>query len=1253
VFLVKDERGKLMMSQRVFLFASLAVMSVLIATAQTGSGRVQGSVKDASGAPIAGATITIANTATAVENTTKTNETGLFVFPPVVPGNYTITEQAQGMETWKGSFLLQVGQTAEISSVLKVGAVTTQVTVTGEVAPLVSTSDATLSRDLEEARMEQLPMDYRTISTLILQDSPGLFQGQDSGQINGGPSNPIVYGLRDAVEMYQDGAAVKNRDTGDWSDRLMGLDSVGELQVQTSVSSAQFDRPGSVILSTKSGTNSIHGDLFETNRDSGIGVARARTDYYTKPPHYVRNEFGGSVGGPVYIPKVYNGKNKTFFFTSFELLRLGQAQTFSTTVPTMAMRNGDYSGLVDSLGRLTVNYDPLSTGAGPTWIRTPFPNNTIPQAREGPIAKYLYNIMPAPSLPNVNPNIGTNYFGLNNQPYRDSMSTTRIDHRVSDRDQVFVRISHNQDWNESHSTVPSTNDLLNTGIGTDHNTSGSATWTHSFSPVFLSTTNVSVYQELKTNGHPNAPGIPNLNDYLDLPNVVNNPNIAFNPSGMGFGLNLVVSAARWNKDDVILLNEDFTRMHGRHQFQFGGRVHIELLQALTDQPTATTAFGSSYTALFNPASGSAYSAMPLTGFSGASFFLGYADSYSNGVSRPLFNLRSQEYAGYFQDNWKATSRLTLNFGLRYENMPAISTEGNTIVGFDRNTDSMVLGTSLQNMYQAGMTTPTVIGQLQAIGAKFETAQQAGLPPGLIYDNPWIFEPHLGFAYRLGDNVKPLVLRGGFGMYNSQTALRTWDSASYVGNTAPYGYNVSYSVNNTALAGVVPGLDGLPNYELRSLPQYTAGVDTSTVLNNPALVRLTPGCCQVTYLDPHQPPPRSAEWNFSIGREVLPGIVATAAYVGTHGWNLPQQYSFNAAPNSYVWYTTTGQPLATGTYASTAQNAYDKTTWGSMTDFIANGISNYSGATLELERRYSHGYGFEFSYVLSNAFEDSTKVANGGGPTITPASTYLPGAVPTDFNAMDLFLNYARDTMIPHHQLKWNWVADLPFGRDHLLASHAGKALNAVIGGWQIAGTGSYQSRYWSLPTSNYGYLGNVQIYGTKYPIQDCTSGVCEPGYLYWNGYISPSLINRTNAAGQCTGICGIPSNYTPSNIPLIPYGTTALPANAPTGTNISQYWDTQEVWIKLQNGTVVPTTMNTNLHPWRNQYMPAPWVFGLNASLFKVFNLTELVKLRLNADFFQVLNNPGLVSPGSNGILSLQNSNNSPRDLQLTLRLTW
>lgn len=230
-----------MFSRRPFRFALLAALFALTLTAQTGSGRVQGTVKDSSGASIPGAAVSIVNTATMVENSTKTNDVGLFVFPPVVPGNYTLTAQSPGMETWKGTFLLQVGQTAEISPVLKVGAVTTQVTVAGEVAPLVATSDATLSRDLEHARIEQLPVDGRNIAQTVLMSTPGLAGGQD------GNLNPIDTGLRDGVELYQDGAVVKNRDTGDWSGRLPGVDSVQELRVETSLSSAQFDRPGSVI----------------------------------------------------------------------------------------------------------------------------------------------------------------------------------------------------------------------------------------------------------------------------------------------------------------------------------------------------------------------------------------------------------------------------------------------------------------------------------------------------------------------------------------------------------------------------------------------------------------------------------------------------------------------------------------------------------------------------------------------------------------------------------------------------------------------------------------------------------------------------------------------------------------------------------------------------------------------------------------------------------------------------------------------
>jgi hypothetical protein len=1234
-----------------YRFALLIAMFALTLTGQTGSGTVQGVVRDATSAVIAGASVTIVNTATAVKSSTTSNEAGFFAFPPVVPGSYEIKVESAGMQAWEGKFLLQVGQTAEISPVLRVGAVSTQVTVAGEAAPLVATTDATLSENLERTRIEQLPSDGRSIANLVMTATPGLYGGQD------GNINPINMGLRDAVELYQDGAVIKNRDVGDWSGRLPGVDSIEELRVETSMSSAQFDRPGSVILSTKSGTNGVHGSLFETNRNSGVGVARRRQDYYTKPPHYVRNEFGGSVGGPVYIPKVYNGKNHTFFFISYEALRLVSASTYSTSMQTDAMRQGDYSGLVDSLGRLTTIYDPLSTGAAPTWIRTPFPGNTIPVNRESPDAKYLFSIMPEPTFPNVNPNVASNWFGVSPSNTADYMITSRIDQRLSDRNQLFGRVSvgHDKVLNVSAggpTTIPPLSGPLNFVLGTYHDVSVVGSWSHTFSPTFLSSTRVSWSHEFKFVGSPSDPNIPNVATFLGVPNLGNDPFNSYSTSGMGFGVNFLTQQVRYNTTNILIVNEDLTRVVGRHQLQFGGQLHIEFLNALIDHNGTGITYDSQYTALFDPSSGSAYGAVPFTGFSGASFFLGYVGTYKDTVKRPAWDLRDKVFAGYFQDNWRVTPRLTLNLGLRYQNMPAESIAGNYAVGFDKNTDTMVLARPLADMYAANMTTPTTVAQLQAIGVKFESAKQAGLPAGLVYGNPWVFAPRLGFAYRVGDSSRPLMLRGGWGLFDSQAALRTWDNLT--GSGIPYGYPVQYSVNNQALVGAVPVVDGLPNYELRSVPQFVAGVNTSNVLDNPAFVSLSPGCCALQYNDPHQPPTRDMQWNFSIGREIWSGIVARATYLGTHGWNLPQNVNFNAAPNDYVWYTATGLPKATGKYASTGQNAYDTTTYGSITEYKRRGYSNANGASLELERRYSRGIGFQLAYTMTNAFTESTLVGNGGGSSVAPVADFLPGAIPTDFDARNRFLNYQRDTAIPHYQLKWNWVADLPFGRDHLLARNAGRFLNTLIGGWQVAGLGTYQSRYWSLPTNNFGPTSNIQIYGTKYPIQDCSSGgVCRPGYLYWNGYISPPLINRTNASGQCTGICGIPSNYTPSNLPLIPYGSTTLPANAPANTNISQYWETQTVWVPLKDGSVVRTTMNTNLPWWMNQSVAAPWAFGLSASLFKTFSLTERARLRFNADFFQVLNNPGLPTPGTNGILSTQNSNNSPRDLQLTLRLTW
>ena len=557
-----------MLSQRVFRFILLTFMSALALLAQTGSGTVQGVVKDSSAAVVVGPTVTLVHTATMREYSTTGNEVGFFVFPPVQPGSYEITATSPGMETWKGSFLLAVGQTVEISPVLKVGAVSTQVTV-GDAAPMVSTADATISRNLERARIEQLPIDGRSIANLVLMSTPSLVGGQD------GAINPINTGLRDAVELYQDGAVKKNRDVGDWAGRLPGVDSVQELRVETSLSSAQFDRPGSVILSTKGGANTVHGSLFETNRNSGVGVARRRQDFYLKPPHYVRNEFGGSVGGPVFIPKVYNGKNRTFFFTSYELLRQVSASTASTTMPTDAMRNGDYSGLVDSLGRLTTIYDPLSTGAGPSWTRTQFPNNTIPAVRESPNAKYLYSIMPEPTFPTVNPNIANNYFGLLSNATSDSMSTSRIDQRIGDRDQVFGRFSVDRDHNTyGQNSVAALTGPLNLVYNYYGDVSVVGSWTHSFSPNFISETQVSYSHEYKFTGSPSDPNIPNMADYLKMPNLGNDPLTAYQTSGMGFGVNFSMQQARQNTSNIFVVNQNFTRMFGRHQIQFGGRLHL-------------------------------------------------------------------------------------------------------------------------------------------------------------------------------------------------------------------------------------------------------------------------------------------------------------------------------------------------------------------------------------------------------------------------------------------------------------------------------------------------------------------------------------------------------------------------------------------------------------------------------------------------------------------------------------------------------
>jgi hypothetical protein len=387
---------------------------------------------------------------------------------------------------------------------------------------------------------------------------------------------------------------------------------------------------------------------------------------------------------------------------------------------------------------------------------------------------------------------------------------------------------------------------------------------------------------------------------------------------------------------------------------------------------------------------------------------------------------------------------------------------------------------------------------------------------------------------------------------------------------------------------------------------------------------------------------------TLEREILGDMVVRASYVGTYGTNLDQFYTFNDQPNTYVWLVNTGMPLPTGEFSGVARRNFDQTTYGNIEAYRKMGWSSFNGTTLELQRRYSRGFGFQFFYTLSNAMR-----AGGDGWSsdfVTESNMYLRGAVPTDIHERNRFLNYRRDTTLPKHRLRWNWIVDLPFGRGQRFGSNAGGFLDRIIGGWQIAGFGSMRSNYWMLPTNNWGELGNVELYGKQYPIEDCRSGQCIPGYLYYNGYIPAHRINSVDAQGRPNGVMGVPQNYVPAHRPVWP-----TPANggSPTDPN-RQFYETNSVLVPLNNGSMQRVNIDTNLHPWRNQAIPGPWTNGLDASLFKNTRINERFVLRFNADFFNVLNNPGLNQPDSaSGIVSLQNSANPPRQLQLTLRLTW
>lgn len=1231
------------MMKKCFLILSGLILMLAQAWPQSSAGTVSGTVRDQSGGVIPNASVVMENIETTVRVTTQTNEAGIYFFPATIAGSYRLSVNVPGMDAYRGEFVVRAAESRVIDPVLKPGQTVTSVVVT-DTPSLVAVDNAVVSDTVEHARIEQLPVNGRQINTFqtLLPGAEGT-GGTNGFRLFGQPAQ--------AEEWIVDGAVMTDRR---WNMSLYsqtpGVGAVQEFTVLADAVTAKYTRPVNVVVSTKSGTDQLHGTAYETIRNSAIGVARRRQDTFTKAPHLVRNEFGFNAGGPVIIPKLYNGRKRTFWFFNYEALRLAQTSTVTYNLPTADMRNGDFSGLKDSQGRLQVLYDPLSTGSAPNYQRTPFIGNVIPTNRESPTAKFLYGITPLPNY-NANPLVDFNWYGQSISEDRHSSLVGRLDHRFSDKDIVYARFTLVKAPEFYNSGLPSLNNAAGAKTVIDSDRSGALSWTHTFSPT--------LFNELLASGRYRIGGgysgtsttvatdwfgqlgMPNPFGVRDWPNFPSSGT----PPGLGLGnYGLTSPGVDRANETFYILDDNVTKIHGKHEFLFGAHVRDDLMNIHpNDAGQDSFSFNTMATALYSPSASTPTNPAPTpqTGSNLANMYLGAA-TYQDSLVRQWYYLRGGEAALYFQDNYKMTSRLTVNLGLRWEYWKAYRDKNNILVGFDPSNHSIVLGTDLNTMYKAGASLPSVVSAYQDLGLKFETYQAAGLPQNLEHSRDKNFGPRAGFAYRAFDGKKAFVIRGGYSL-----SYFNMDQNSFVtnmNNNTPLTATFSYNPLDATQAP-----NGLPNYGLISAPTYIAGVNSSGAISLDQPRGITRGTAQISYFSPNLPDSRVHSWNLTLEKEVMSSTVARIRYVGNHSADLSQWYSYNQPTPDYIYYASTGQPKPTGAFANVALRPFDQQVLGTIQQYTNSGFANVQSADFELEHRFSHGYAYQVSYVLTNAL--ATPLFG----TVPATNQFLPGSVPTNYDQLNSFLNYQRDTSIPKHRIKWNWLIDIPVGKSKRFLGNAGPVLNKFVGGWQLAGIGTLGSTYFSLPTTNWNFTGEpVHLYGYQYPIQNCTSGACVPGYLWWNGYIPANQINSHDAQGRPNGYEGVPANYKPAVTPLIPWGSTALPANAPANTNVSQYWDTNNVWIPLNNGTSQIVGYNSGLNPWRNQYLPSVWQWNQDASIFKNVRFGERIDLRFSADFFNVFNHPGNPSTvGGDGVLNTRTSGNPARVIQLGLRLNW
>jgi len=1275
-------------------------------SAQSGAGSIQGTVTDPTGAVLPAATIHVISQGTNVTTDTKSNEVGFYQVPGLFTGSYTLTASAPGMKTFKVTVQLQVAQQAIVNPVMTPGDVTQQVEVSADVVQLTDSESGTITSTLDSSRLDQIPMNGRTLVSLVGATTPGLEGGTRAN------------GLMDAgLEYVADGVPLTNRNFGGEGNstqaQLPDPDSIKAVKIETINTSAMYSEPSTAIITTKSGTNLLHGSLFETSRNNALGIAKTRSDPYNMvAPHLVRNEFGASVGGPIYNPnkhwnplKPYDGRGKSFWFFAYERYSLSQSTTENVRVPMAAWRKGDFSGLISSSNVLQQLYDPSSTYSTTscaygtakvnTACRTPFTNNQIPYASISPAAKILYDITPAPTTSD-NPLVTTNETAVNPGFTVIPTITFRIDQFFNAKNTAYLRYTSNNQFNQTLRNYPSNYaGTLNSAIDglparaegysqtLISNFGAALGFTHIFSPTFFSETILSQNWFMQYIGGccgQNA----NIESTLGLPNN-------FGELGFPYISNLVMpyggTMLQYQENQIISqIDENLTKIVGKHQMQFGGRYRHERFAYLPDRLADTIAFTAQATGLNSVVTGTTYGQLANTGYYDADFYLGAANSYSVTQEPPNVHYHDMEFDGYYQDNWHATKKLTLNLGLRYEAHPAAWTKDGLTTGFDLVNKAIILDNPTSWYVSKGYTTSAIINNMANIGTVFETPRQAGYPTAMIRSYLLTGSPRLGVAYQLSPR-HGTVIRGAYGRYAFPVPIRN----SIRNTTTGLPFVASYS-QNFSLASQSP--DGTTNYLLRKpiptvMGQTTGSQSDTSIVNSASANAILPGIALFA-LDRSYPPNYVTQANVTIEQPMKGGSALRVSWAYTHASNLDHYYYFNNHPTQFVYEMNTGViPPAGGasvigtsaqnTYAATATGPYDQSLYsGSILKDLRDGWSNYNALQVNYQKLFSKGFAYQIFWVWGkpfrmggNYFRDGVTYptqnylgaqAEVGSFTSTyPVTTAAtpptrPAGVASymSYHALNHWEGYQIDTAIPKNRINFNGIYDLPFGKGKKFLGRANRLTDELVGGWQLAGNGRVVSQDFAVASSHWGPNNPITVYKHKAPISDCRSGTCHPAYEWFNGYIAPSALPGTAAtcgSSTSTVVNGLPSSWAPYQSPV----DTACPKDSNYGTD--------QVTVKLTSASPQVQSYGSGsagANLYSRTILDGPINWSADLSAFKVFPIMHRTSLRMNIDVFNAFNVMGYTNPDSTtGIeqiqpgVSVASSYNSPRVIQISLRLNF